>query len=105
MARALVTGATAGLGAEFARQLAARGDDLVLVARDEARLGALASDLGNRTLVLAAARPDAVADILPAGEGVRLLDLNRHLAPAPAPAEPPPAASDLETEVLVGGTR
>jgi short-subunit dehydrogenase len=46
MARtALITGASSGLGAEYARQLAARRTDLVLVARDEASLGALAETL------------------------------------------------------------
>ncbi|WP_193119198.1 SDR family NAD(P)-dependent oxidoreductase [Brachybacterium tyrofermentans] len=41
----LITGASSGLGTEYARQLARRGDRLVLVARDGGRLEALAAEL------------------------------------------------------------
>lgn len=65
----LITGASSGIGAELARVFAGHGDELVLVARREADLSALADEIaasgGKRPTVLAfdLARSDAVARI------------------------------------------
>jgi uncharacterized protein len=53
-ARALVTGASSGIGQAFARQLSAAGTDLVVVARRHSRLSALAERLDVEVEVLAA---------------------------------------------------
>lgn len=75
---ALITGASAGLGAEFARQLAATGYNLVLVARRRDKLEALALELrqqfGAEVLIEAAdlcdpAAPRALCDAL-AAQGI-----------------------------------
>ncbi len=75
---ALVTGASAGLGAEFARQLAAKGERLVLVARRRERLDELAAALGNaRAVAMDLSEPGAaarlMADLEQHGDTVELL--------------------------------
>ena len=52
--RALVTGASSGIGTAMARQLAAQGVELVITGRNEERLAELADELGNNPEVIVA---------------------------------------------------
>ncbi|PNY82140.1 SDR family NAD(P)-dependent oxidoreductase [Deinococcus koreensis] len=66
---ALITGASGGIGEEIARQLAARGAHLILVARSEDKLQALAQELSaqhgvqSHVIALDLTRPEAGAEL------------------------------------------
>ncbi|HEX7300451.1 MAG TPA: SDR family oxidoreductase [Solirubrobacteraceae bacterium] len=70
----LVTGASSGIGTELARQLAALGHDLVLVARREDRLEALADEVRRQHGVTALVKP---TDLSKAAPRKRLIDAVR----------------------------
>lgn len=101
---ALVTGASAGIGREFCRQLAARGHDLILVARDTERLHALAAELGARHGVAVEVMPadltrdadvDRVVDgISAAAAALTLLVNNAGFGTAGSVAAAPPGTQD-----------
>lgn len=102
MGTALVTGATSGLGEEFCWQLAAGGHDLVLVARREQVLEALADKLRN----VAGVGAQVIAADLSTPEGVaavsRRLDVGGQDGPCGMDGDPGGARG---TEGACRGTR
>ncbi|WP_104165699.1 SDR family oxidoreductase [Arthrobacter sp. SX1312] len=109
---ALVTGASSGLGAEFARVLTARGADLVLVARRLERLEAMARELEARHGIMARVLGTDLG--VPASwgqvraftdaEGVRVSTLvnNAGFGTYGVLAEADPARADEEVRLNVG---
>ena len=107
----LVTGASAGLGAEFARQCRRRGDELVLVARRKDRLEALAAELGSAHVIASdLARPGAperlLAEVAELGLEVETLINNAGFGAAGSFVEAPPERLlemiDLNVRSLTG---
>ena len=81
MAIALITGATAGIGAQYARLLAREGFDLILVARDKKRLSTTAKTLSKEFGIK--------VDLLPADltEPVQLEKVRKRLGDVKKPVD------------------
>ncbi|MBN9620613.1 MAG: SDR family NAD(P)-dependent oxidoreductase, partial [Actinobacteria bacterium] len=78
-ARALVTGATGGLGQAIARGLRARGVDLVLTGRRVDVLQPLADELGGTAIAADLADPSGLDELAAAASPIDLLILNAAL--------------------------
>jgi short-subunit dehydrogenase len=116
---AVVTGASSGFGADFARQLAQRGYSLVLVARREERLRELASELerdhsARSTIIVAdltddAQRAHVAQTVQSLGEPVEVLVNNAGLglygAFASIPWEKERQMLDVDSEAVVHLTK
>ncbi|WP_395612381.1 SDR family NAD(P)-dependent oxidoreductase [Allosphingosinicella sp.] len=91
----LITGASAGLGAEFARQCAKRGEPLALAARRRDRMEALAAELGGEVHIFEAdlskegAAASLIAELAAEGLSVGTLINNAGFGLAGAFAERP----------------
>jgi short-subunit dehydrogenase len=115
--RALVTGASSGIGAVYARALRRRGERLILVARRAERLSGLVAELGGDEWAVAIpmdlaereAVPRLVAEVAARGLAVDLLVNNAglgHTAPfAEQPLEVLEAMIDVNVRAVVGLTR
>src|SRR5437899_3360716 len=108
---ALVTGASAGIGAEIARELARRGHNVVLVARRKQRLnelaGELSSEYGGRAETIASdlskpgSRSRIPGRITQLGLDVEILVNNAGFATGGAFAESDPGRELEQVQVLV----
>jgi uncharacterized protein len=108
---ALITGASAGIGAEFARELARRGHGVILVARRKDRLAALAEELSGEygvraetiasDLSKAASRSRIQGRVTELGLDVDILVNNAGFATGGAFHEADPARELEQVQVLV----